>query len=61
LVVDVNTTDEIEPELRSRPPGLYVVDEMPLEPFPFGHTARRWGSGIKRADGTVLIQPVTWP
>jgi hypothetical protein len=61
LYVDVNTADEIEPAIRSRPPGLYVVDEMPLNPFPSGLTARRWGIGIKSADGSVVIEPDAWP
>jgi hypothetical protein len=60
LVIDVNTAAEIEAAIRARPPGLYVVDEMPLKPFSSGRTARRWGIGIKWADGSVLIEPDRW-
>jgi hypothetical protein len=34
---------------------------LPLKPFPSGHTSRRWGVGIKRADGSVAIEPDPWP
>ena len=29
--------------------------------MPSGHTSGRWGIGIKRADGTVAIEPDPWP
>jgi hypothetical protein len=43
LVVDVDTVQEIEPEIRSLRPGRYHIDEFPAKPFPSGHTARRLG------------------
>jgi hypothetical protein len=52
--------DETTPRL---PPSRrrYHIDELPAEPFASGHTARRWGVGIKHADGTVAIEPDPWP
>jgi hypothetical protein len=50
--------DEIEPVIRAAEPGRYHIDELPLKPFLSGHTARRWGVGIKWADGSVVLEPI---
>jgi hypothetical protein len=58
-VVDVETTAQIEPAIRAAKPGWYHIDEIIRDPLTSGRTSRRWGVGIKRADGSVVIQPVT--
>jgi hypothetical protein len=57
LIIDVGTADEIDPEIRLLLPGRYQFDEIPLKPFWSGLKARRWGVGIKRDDGSVVIEP----
>jgi hypothetical protein len=56
-VVDVDTLDQLEPAIRSSEPGRYHVDEISAGLLPSGHTSRRWGVGIKRIDGSVVIEP----
>ena len=60
-IVNADTVEEIEPVIRASEPGCYHVDELPAKPFPSGHTSRRWGIGIKKADGEVVIEPDPWP
>jgi hypothetical protein len=55
-IVDVDAVEQIEPEIRALPPGRWRIDELPAKHFSSGHTSRRWGVGIKRADGSVLIK-----
>ena len=59
-IVDVDQVEAIEPVVRRSKPGRYHVDEISADPLPSGHTSRRWGVGIKRADGTVVIEPDPW-
>jgi hypothetical protein len=56
-IVNVDDIEQIEAEILALPPGRWHIDELPAKPFPSGHTARRWGVGIKYADGSV----VPWP
>jgi hypothetical protein len=55
--VDVDTAEAIEPVIRANQPGRYHVDEISADPLPSRRTSRRWGVGIKWADGTVVIEP----
>jgi len=57
LITDVNQVEAIEPAVRSSKPRRYDVDEISSGPLPSGHTSRRWRAGIKRADGSVVIEP----
>ena len=59
-IIDVDQVEAIEPAIRSSEPGRYQVDEISAEPLPSGHTSRRWGVGIKRADGSVALEPDPW-
>jgi hypothetical protein len=59
-IVDVDQVEAIEPAIRSSEPGRYHVDEIAADPLPSGHTSRRWGVGIKRHEGTVIIEPDPW-
>ena len=45
----------VEKIIGSGRPGRYHVDEISSEPLPSGHTSRRWGMGIKRADGNRAL------
>jgi hypothetical protein len=60
FLLDVENVQQIEPVIRTADAGCYHVDEMSTKPLPSGHTVRRWGVGIKRADGTVAIEPDPW-
>ena len=60
-VVIVDTVEEIEPVIRRAKPGRYHIDELGAKPLPSGHTSCQWGVGIKKADGTVAIEPDPWP
>jgi hypothetical protein len=60
LVIDVDTIEQIEPVIRAAEPGQFWNDEFPMKPFPSGHTVRRWGIGIKRDDGSVVLEPDPW-
>jgi hypothetical protein len=60
-IADVDQVEAIEPAIRSSEPGRYHVDEISADPLPSGHTSRRCGVGIKRTDGTVVIEPDPWP
>jgi hypothetical protein len=59
-IVDVDHVEQLEPAIRSSEPCRYHVDEISADPLPSGHTSRRWGVGIKRADGVVSIEPDPW-
>jgi hypothetical protein len=56
-VVDVDSLDAAEGTIAFGKPGRRHVDEIGSEPLPSVHTSRRWGIGIKRDDGTVVIEP----
>ncbi len=58
--VEVESVAQIVPAVRSRPPGLYAIDEMSADPLLGRHATRRWGLGIKKADGVVSIKPDQW-
>jgi hypothetical protein len=60
-IVDVDQVEAIEFAIHSNNPGKYHVDEISDDPLPSGHTARRWGIGVKRADGTVDLELDPWP
>ncbi len=59
-IVDVDTLDQLEPAIRSSEPGRYHIDQIERSPLPSSHTSRRWGVGIKGADGTVVVEPDPW-
>ena len=59
-VVDADQVEAIEPVMRSSNPGRYHVDTISADPLPSGHTSRRWGVGIKRKDGSVVVEPDPW-
>jgi hypothetical protein len=59
-VVDVDHVEQLEPAVRSSPPGRYHIDEISADPLPSGHTSRRWGVGIRRPDGSVEPEPDPW-
>ncbi len=60
-IIDVDSIEQIELASQSSPPGRYHVDEISADPLPSRHTSRRWGVGVKRADGVVALEPDPWP
>jgi hypothetical protein len=60
FLVDVANVEQIQPVIRDAQPGRYHVDEISAKPLPTGHTALCWGVGIKKADGSVVIEPEPW-
>jgi len=61
LVVDADSIDAVQGIIGAGTPGRYHVDQISRDQLPSGHTSRRWGVGIKRADGTVVVEPDPWP
>ncbi len=60
-VTDVLSVDRIEPVTRSGPLVCRChIDEIIADPLPAGSTSRRWGVGIQRADGSVVIEHDRW-
>jgi hypothetical protein len=59
-IVIVDDVGQVEPEIRALPPGRWRIDELPAKLFSSGHTARRWGVGIKHANGSVEIELDPW-
>jgi hypothetical protein len=59
-IVNVDTVEQIEPVIPAGKLGLYDIDEITRDALPSGHTSRRWGVGIKRADGSVVIERDPW-
>jgi hypothetical protein len=55
-VVDVDTFQQLVVALRAGKRGRFRIDEITRDPLPPGHTSRRWGTGAKWADGTVVIE-----
>lgn len=60
-VVDADSIDAAGAITRSGKPGRSHIDEINSAPLSSGHTSRRWGVGIKHADGTLAIEPDPWP
>ena len=54
--IDVDRAEAIEPAIPSSEPGRYHVDEILADPMPSGHTSRRWGTAIKRPDGSAELE-----
>jgi hypothetical protein len=55
--VDVRSVAATADRLRSDKVGRFNIDILSADPLPGGHTSRRWGVGIKRADGSVVVEP----
>jgi hypothetical protein len=57
---DANTLDGAREILRQHESGRYHIDEISRNPLPSGQTSRRWGVGINKADGSVMLKPDPW-
>jgi hypothetical protein len=57
---DAETIGGAREIVRGQAPGRYDVDEIRAEPFPSGHTSRRWGTAIKHLDGRCSLNPDPW-
>jgi hypothetical protein len=60
-ITDVDSSQGVERAIQSGEPGRYHVDQISAEALLSGHTSPCWGVGIKRADGTVTVDPDPWP
>jgi hypothetical protein len=40
---------------------MAVVEMDELGHLSSGHASRRWGVGIKRPDGSLVVEPDPWP
>jgi hypothetical protein len=52
----VESADDIASIVRCAPPGRYHIDEVYSTPLPSGCTARKWGTAIRRTDGSVSLE-----
>jgi hypothetical protein len=59
--IDAVSIDDAEEVIRSVGSGRYQIDEISRDSGPSGHTSRRWGVGIKHANGAVTLDPDPWP
>ncbi len=59
-IVDVEAVEAIEFAIRSSAPVRYRIDEISVAPMRGRHTSRRSGVGIKRHNGSVMIEPDPW-
>jgi hypothetical protein len=59
-IIDVDQIEASERASRPSKPCRHHVDEISAEPLPSGHNSRRWGVGIKRADGSVALEADPW-
>jgi hypothetical protein len=59
-IVDVDQIEAIEPALWSKPMAHYHIDEIAADPLSSGHSSGRWSVGIKRMDGSIVIEPDSW-
>jgi hypothetical protein len=55
-VAYVASEDGIVPHLRAAQPGRYHIGVISTDHVSPGDSFRRWGIGIKRADGLVTIE-----
>jgi hypothetical protein len=55
-IVDVVTFGQLVAALQSGKRGRFRIDELNYDLMTSGLTSRRWGVGIKWADGTVVIE-----
>ena len=56
-VVDLDTVEEVEPAIRCATRGNYLIEEIRPAPQRSDYTSRHWGVAVKRADGSVGLDP----
>jgi hypothetical protein len=63
IVASASRPEEIAATLKGAWPGRYVIEEssMARELLPSGYTCQRWGIAIRKADGTVELEPEPAP
>ena len=60
-VIHVDQVEAIGHAIRASKPERYHVDQISADPPLSGNTSRRRGIGIRRADGSLAIEPDPWP
>ena len=56
-VSDVGHLGQVEPAIRSSPPGRYHADKLSADLLASGHTSRRCGIDIERKYVAVVLRP----
>jgi hypothetical protein len=59
-IFDVEFVEQIEPAIRSSPPGRCHIDEISADPLRSGHTSRAWGKLVRHTDGRTEAEPHPW-
>ena len=57
---DADSIESAREIVRGEQPGHYDVEEIQAEPFPSGHTSRRWGRLVRHPYGQVEDEPWPW-
>ena len=58
---DADTIEVARAIVRGNLPSRHNLAEIGAQRLPTGHTGRHWGAGIKRVDGSMILQPDSWP
>jgi hypothetical protein len=63
IVASASGPEEVAATLKGALPGRYVIEESSMagELLPSGYSCQRWGVAIRRADGTVTLEPEPAP
>jgi hypothetical protein len=63
IIANVGTIEEVTAALSDAEPARYIVEESSMagELLPSGYTCQRWGVAIRRANGTVVLEPESAP
>jgi hypothetical protein len=57
FLMDAEQFERMRLVIKRASPGRCRIDETDAKPLPSGYTAQRWGVRIKRADGSIVIEP----
>jgi hypothetical protein len=63
IVASASGPEEVAVTLKGAWPGRYVIQESSTarELLPSGYSCQRWGIAIRKADGTVELEPEPAP
>jgi hypothetical protein len=59
IVASASGPEDVASMLKGARPGRYVIEESSMagEFLPSGYTCQRWGIAIRKADGSVELEP----
>jgi hypothetical protein len=63
IVASASGPEDVVAILKGAWPGRYVIEESSMagELLPSGYSCQRWGVAIRKADGTVTLEPEPSP